>query len=76
VWYADARFTHARHTTVKCEDCHDGAPKSTQSSDVLIPGIDNCRTCHGGAKAKDKVATTCIACHDYHQSPTLKMGTL
>jgi hypothetical protein len=76
VWYADARFTHARHTTVKCEDCHDGAPKSTQSSDVLIPGIENCRTCHGGAKAKDKVATTCIACHDYHQSPTLKMGTL
>ena len=76
VWYADAKFTHAKHTTVKCEDCHGGAPKSTQSSDVLIPGIANCRTCHGGAKAKDKVATTCIACHDYHQSATLKMGTL
>lgn len=76
VWYADARFTHAKHTTVKCEDCHGGAPKSTQSSDLLIPGIDNCRACHAGAKAKDKVPTTCIACHAYHQSPTLKMGTL
>ena len=76
VWYADAKFTHAKHTTVKCVDCHAGAAKSTQSSDLLIPGIANCRTCHGGAKAKDKVATTCIACHDYHQSATLKMGTL
>ena len=76
VWYADAKFTHAKHTTVKCEDCHGGAPKSTQSSDLLIPGIDNCRTCHGGAKSRDKVPTTCIACHAYHQSATLKMGTL
>ncbi|MDE2256447.1 MAG: cytochrome c3 family protein, partial [Xanthomonadaceae bacterium] len=76
VWYADAKFTHARHTTIKCADCHVGAPKSKQSSDLLIPGIANCRTCHGGAKAKNKVATTCIACHDYHQSATLKMGTL
>lgn len=76
VWYADAKFTHARHTTVKCEDCHAHAPTSEQSSDLLIPGIDNCRQCHGGAKATDKVATTCISCHAYHQSPTLKMGKL
>ncbi len=75
VWYTDAKFTHAKHATVKCEDCH-AARKSEQSSDLLIPGIANCRSCHAGAKAKDKVATTCIACHDYHQSPTLKMGKL
>lgn len=76
VWFADAKFTHAKHTTVGCEDCHDGARKSEQSSDLLIPGIDNCKQCHAGAKAKDKVATTCIACHAYHQSPTLKMGKM
>jgi hypothetical protein len=75
VWYADAKFTHAKHTTVKCEDCH-AARKSEQSSDLLIPGIANCRACHAGAKARDKVATTCIACHGYHQSATLKMGRL
>ena len=73
VWYAEATFTHAKHTTVKCESCHD-ARKSKESSDVLIPGIDNCRACHGGAYAKDKVGTTCIACHNYHQSTTLKLG--
>ncbi len=75
VWYADAKFTHAKHTTVKCDDCH-AARKSETASDLLIPGITNCRACHGGAYAKDKVATTCISCHDYHQSATLKMGTL
>jgi pSer/pThr/pTyr-binding forkhead associated (FHA) protein len=73
VWFADAKFTHAKHTTVKCEDCHE-ARKSRESADVLIPGIDNCRACHGGAYTKNKVPTTCIACHDYHQSATLKLG--
>lgn len=75
VWFADAKFTHAKHTTVKCEDCHE-ARKSERASDLLIPDIKNCRACHGGAYAKDKVGTTCIACHDYHQSATLKMGKL
>ncbi len=75
VWYGDAKFTHAKHVTVKCEDCH-AARKSEQSADVLIPGIANCQQCHGGAYSKDKVATTCISCHDYHQSSTLKMGKM
>ena len=82
VWFADAKFTHAKHragqesgTTKQCEDCHD-ARKSESAADLLIPGISNCRTCHGGAYVADKVQTTCIACHDYHQSATLKMGKL
>jgi hypothetical protein len=75
VWYDAAKFTHAKHTTVQCDDCH-AARKSQQASDLLIPGIANCRQCHGGAYAKDKVGTTCIACHDYHQSATLKMGKM
>lgn len=75
IWYTDAKFTHAKHGTVACEDCHD-ARKSEKASDLLIPGISNCRACHGGGYAKEKVPTTCIECHDYHQSPTLKMGRL
>ncbi len=67
VWYASANFTHAKHTTLDCEKCHD-ARQSQVSADLLIPGIGNCRTCHAGAYAKDKVATTCIACHDFHRS--------
>jgi len=75
VWFADAKFTHAKHTTVECEQCHD-ARKSERASDLLIPGVSNCRACHGGAYQKDKVPTTCIACHDYHQSSTLTMGKM
>jgi predicted CXXCH cytochrome family protein len=82
VWFADAKFTHDKHRaglesgTVKlCEDCHP-ARKSKEASDLLIPGIENCRGCHGGAYAREKVPTTCIACHDYHQSATLQMGKL
>jgi hypothetical protein len=82
VWFADAKFTHDKHRaglesgTVKlCEDCHP-ARKSKEASDLLIPGIENCRACHGGAYAREKVPTTCIACHDYHQSATLQMGKL
>jgi len=74
-WYTDAKFTHVKHTTVDCDRCH-AARISEQSSDLLIPGIANCRACHGGAYVKDKVPTTCIACHGYHQSATLQMGKL
>ena len=75
IWFSEAKFTHAKHTTVECEQCHE-ARKSERASDLLIPDISNCRACHAGAYAKDKVPTTCISCHDYHQSPTLKMGKL
>jgi len=75
VWYTEAKFTHAKHTTVDCEQCHE-ARKSERANDLLIPGVANCRSCHGGAYAKDKVPTTCISCHDYHQSATLKMGKM
>jgi hypothetical protein len=73
VWYVDAKFSHRRHETMACADCHAGADTSKGSNDLLIPGIDNCRQCHAGAGADGKVASTCIACHDYHRSPTLTL---
>ena len=73
LWYTKAKFNHAKHQTNACVDCHDGAPKSEASNDLLIPGIDNCRECHAGAHAKGKVASTCIACHGYHISSKLTL---
>jgi predicted CXXCH cytochrome family protein len=73
VWYVEANFNHAKHQTQACVDCHEGAPKSVASNDLLIPGIENCRQCHGGARARGMVASTCIACHDYHRSPLLTL---
>ncbi len=73
IWYVEARFNHAKHETMTCLDCHEGAKVSQASNDLLIPGIDNCRECHGGADARGKVASTCIACHAYHRSPLLTL---
>jgi len=61
-----ARFDHARHTTVGCGECH-AAQTSSSSADLLLPGIETCRGCHGGDKPEaDKVASTCLSCHAFH----------
>ncbi|HNR92491.1 MAG TPA: cytochrome c3 family protein [Dokdonella sp.] len=75
LWYVDAKFSHQRHETMACVDCHAGAETSKGANDLLIPGIDNCRQCHGGAHAAGKVQSTCIACHDYHRLPGLTLDT-
>ncbi len=66
-WYAKSEFTHAKHETMNCLSCHD-AEKSPTSANVLIPGIDNCRTCHAGEGAKGKLASECVDCHGFHIS--------
>jgi hypothetical protein len=75
-WYVDSKFPHDRHTTMVCEDCHSDAAKSARASDLLIPGIANCRQCHGGADADAKVQSTCIDCHDYHRAEALLQADL
>jgi hypothetical protein len=46
VWFQSALFNHTVHETADCLQCHQGAGDSTTSADILIPGIDVCRTCH------------------------------
>jgi hypothetical protein len=77
-WFTHAKFDHQAHiraTTAKataenknpCELCHRPdlvASKSTQTSDVLLPGIASCQECHsspGGASFQ------CVTCHKYHE---------
>lgn len=62
-WLPHSVFNHLAHTTVKCAACHEAAPTSQVSRDVLLPRIDSCRLCHfepGGARAQ------CVDCHVYH----------
>jgi len=66
VWFEQARFTHAKHTTMDCANCHQ-AELSKSSADLLIPDISNCRSCHGGEHAKGLLSSTCISCHGFHQ---------
>lgn len=58
-------FDHKAHATESCESCH-AAPKSHDARQLLLPGIDSCRTCHGGEKAKADVPSGCAMCHSYH----------
>jgi hypothetical protein len=77
IWYEHARFSHVAHRMTKCASCHpradadvsdeDSAP-STQSSDVLIPGISNCVVCHAppASSGTEGVRHNCTECHSYH----------
>jgi hypothetical protein len=65
IWFPKSVFPHISHETMACESCHD-ARESAYSDDVLLPGIENCRTCHGGEFEEGKVVSTCVSCHRYH----------
>ncbi len=78
-WYPNAIFDHASHETKKadsnhsCLSCHD-AEESESSTDVLIPGIDNCVDCHADDSIANKITVNCVSCHDFHPkmlSPTI-----
>lgn len=58
-------FDHRPHAQTECAVCHE-APKSDAASDLLIPGLDSCRTCHGGESSNSDVPSSCAMCHDYH----------
>ncbi|MEY2485084.1 MAG: hypothetical protein QOH39_732 [Verrucomicrobiota bacterium] len=64
-WMSRANFDHAKHTSVKCDDCHH-AVRSRDTSDILMPVKANCVTCHSAA---GKATAECITCHTFHAPP-------
>lgn len=68
-WLPKARFDHAQHDAMRCADCHGDVARSQTSADVMLPDIDSCRSCHGGADAHaGRLASTCVTCHDFHRA--------
>jgi hypothetical protein len=63
-WLPHSKFDHAAHTGFTCVSCHAKATSSTESSDVLIPGIATCKSCH--APGPDHAESRCFECHTYH----------
>ncbi len=63
-WMPHARFDHGAHDGFTCASCHAKALTSTESSDVLIPGIATCKTCH--APGSQHAESRCFECHTYH----------
>jgi predicted CXXCH cytochrome family protein len=72
-FFLHANFSHAAHDTevTACDSCHK-ASQSEFASDVLIPGIESCRGCHGSAfsnrNQSSQTPSTCIMCHSFHDA--------
>jgi len=59
-------FDHEDHKQETCISCH-AADKSEAATDLLLPGIAQCRTCHEGESSrKAEVPSGCAMCHSYH----------
>jgi hypothetical protein len=69
---APARFDHAKHAPIECDDCHD-ARHSQASGDILIPGLERCVTCHGAETASFNVQSNCTLCHVFHRQEFERM---
>ena len=63
-WLPHARFDHDAHRGFRCVSCHAKALSSTETSDVLVPGIATCKACH--APGPEHAESRCFECHTYH----------
>jgi hypothetical protein len=63
-WLPHSEFDHEAHQLVNCTSCHAKAKTSKETSDVLIPGIQLCRSCHHSGS--DAAEARCFECHGYH----------
>jgi hypothetical protein len=53
------KFSHARHATTACQDCHGGLDDVALATRDHLPSMDSCLTCHDGVRAAD----ACTTCH-------------
>lgn len=63
-WMPHAKFDHDAHRGFACASCHEKALSSTETRDVLLPGIATCKTCH--APGPEHAESRCFECHTYH----------
>lgn len=59
------RFDHGGHASMDCVDCH-ATDTSDSARDLLLPGIENCRDCHGDWRDDNVAPSACIDCHGFH----------
>jgi hypothetical protein len=62
-WLPHSRFDHRPHRPLGCAECH-RAPRSTETTDVLLPSIKTCSDCHHQATAAAR--SSCVECHRHH----------
>lgn len=62
-WLVHSVFNHRSHRMLTCLACHEKAPTSQETSDVLLPGIQACLQCH---RMQRGARSDCVECHLYH----------
>lgn len=68
-WQPKAHFSHARHGTLACTECH-RKTDSSESADISFPRIEVCRQCHTDPDGSaNRVASRCESCHRFHRHP-------
>jgi hypothetical protein len=68
-WFPYAKFSHAKHGLMECNECHDKAGTSTRTGDVLLPSKQKCVECHGSQGGlRGRARADCLECHQYHGS--------
>jgi hypothetical protein len=63
-WMPHSKFDHDAHRGFSCSGCHEKAMSSTETRDILLPGIATCKTCH--APGPEHAESRCFECHTYH----------
>lgn len=61
------KFSHSKHITdvgVACADCHTAVLTSAKETDLLLPKMETCYTCH------DQASTKCEFCHTSSDTTT------
>lgn len=66
-WLGHSVFRHDRHQLLACTECHEEAVTSSQTADILLPGIELCRRCHGSEQKGGGARSDCVECHVYHR---------
>ncbi len=68
---AQSVFNHAPHVTdATCESCHSGVRTSKFATDVNVPGVAQCQTCH----RPSQVRANCVTCHTYHPLSAVRLA--
>jgi hypothetical protein len=65
-WLEHGSFDHGAHTMLDCAGCHTRARESEKTSDVLLPNINVCQSCHNPDSSSATAASNCFECHVYH----------
>jgi hypothetical protein len=64
-WLARGTFHHRSHEAVDCRTCHH-VEQSVNTSDILLPGVSACASCHN---VKSSPGESCVLCHSFHRAP-------